>query len=131
MNRAAQPAGALYDGRTFRSTAPETASGGSGPARTPVGSYHQHGDLVWAEFSGGAVREGRLVGRCGADGVITAAYCQVLDGGEVVSGQCVSRPERLQDGRLRLREEWCRADGSRGTSFIEEVAEEAIEGVRT
>ncbi|MEU7161417.1 hypothetical protein [Streptomyces chrestomyceticus] len=116
----AAPAPSLYDGLTFRSTAAETASG-AGAAQVPAGDYHQHRDLVWAEFSGGRVRQGRLVGRCDADGVITAAYCQVLADGEVVSGQCVSHPERLADGRLRLREEWSRADGSHGTSYIEEV----------
>ncbi|MGK5637070.1 hypothetical protein ACSNOK_01925 [Streptomyces sp. URMC 126] len=114
------PAPALYDGLTFRSTAAETASG-PGAAQVPTGHYHQHRDLVWAEFSGGRVRQGRLVGRCDADGVVSAAYCQVLTDGEVVSGRCVSHPERLPDGRLRLREEWCRADGSHGTSYIEEV----------
>ncbi|MFH8349793.1 hypothetical protein [Streptomyces sp. NPDC018045] len=120
MTHATRPDTAPYDGLTFRSTAAETAAG-PGAAQVPAGAYHQHGDLVWAEFSGGRVRQGRLVGRCGADGVITAAYCQVLADGEVVSGQCVSHPERLPDGRLRLREEWSRGDGSRGTSYIEEV----------
>ncbi|MEU7166113.1 hypothetical protein AB0A70_15920 [Streptomyces morookaense] len=109
-----------YDGLSFRSSAAGTAAEDD-PESTPVGSYHQTGDLVWAEFSGGAVRQGRLVGRCGPGGVITAAYCQVLTDGAVVSGNCMSHPEQLPDGRLRLREEWCRADGSRGTSFIEEV----------
>ena len=60
-----------YDGRRFGSEAAETA-GSDGTS--PVGSYHQSGDLVWAEFTGGSVRTGRLVGTCGPDGVIEAAY---------------------------------------------------------
>nr|BFE56863.1 hypothetical protein GCM10020063_013890 [Dactylosporangium thailandense] len=85
------------------------------------GRYHQDGSLVWAEFEGGPVRSGRLVGTCGDDGVISAAYCQVMADGAVVAGTCVSTPDRLADGRLRLTERWRRADGSAGVSRIEEV----------
>jgi hypothetical protein len=106
-----------YDGRSFRSTAVETASVDG----VPTGYYHQNGDLVWAEFAGGKVRIGRLVGRCSPGGVLTLAYTQVLTDGRVVSGQCVSTPEVLPDGRMRLRERWRRDDGSSGESTIEEI----------
>lgn len=108
-----------YDGRSFRSTAAETAGGdGFGP----VGHYHQRGELVWAEFAGGAVVQGSLVGTCAPDGTLTLAYCQMLAGGEVVAGRCTTTPELLDDGRLRLREQWQRFDdeGSTGVSYIEE-----------
>jgi len=70
------------------------------------------------------VRVGRLTGRCADDGTLRLAYTQVLTDGRVVAGECVSTPEVLPDGRLRLREEWRRFDGtsSTGTSYIEEVA---------
>lgn len=109
-----------YDGRTFRSSAPETA----GPdALGPIGHYHQDGDLIWAEFAGGKVVRGSLVGTCGPDGRIDVVYCQVLSGGQVVSGRCVSTPELLADGRIRLREDWQRygAAAATGVSYIEEV----------
>ena len=106
-----------YDGRVFRSRADETARGGD----APTGHYHQCRDLVWAEFSGGRVRAGLLVGHCGPDGVLRLAYGQVLDDGCVVSGECVSVPEVLADGRVRLREQWRRADGTSGISSIEEL----------
>lgn len=106
-----------YDGRVFRSAAAETAGArGAGP----IGHYHQRGDLVWAEFAGGRVRRGSLSGTCDPDGVLTLAYCQVLDDGEVVAGTCTSTPELLPDGRVRLREQWHRFDGSTGVSVIEE-----------
>jgi len=64
-----------YDGRTFASAgAPET-TGADGSV--PRGHYHQTGDLVWGEISGGAVRVGSLAGTCGPDGTIRFAYCQV------------------------------------------------------
>jgi len=73
-----------YDGRTFASAgAPET-TGADGSV--PRGHYHQTGDLVWGEISGGAVRVGSLAGTCGPDGTIRFAYCQVLVDGTVVAG---------------------------------------------
>jgi hypothetical protein len=115
---ATDPAGIDYDGRRFSSAAAETADPAGG---VPVGHYHQTGDLVWAEFSGGAVRAGRLVGRCATDSVIEAAYCQLLSDGAVVAGRLSSRPHVLADGRVRLEERWRRDDGSAGTSWIEEL----------
>ncbi|NJC14899.1 hypothetical protein F4558_004725 [Micromonospora profundi] len=89
-----------------------------------TGHYHQRGDLVWAEITGGAVRRGSLTGTCDAEGVVRFAYMEVLSDGAIVVGECVSHPERLPDGRIRLREEW-RRHGPRpdsGVSVIEEVA---------
>jgi hypothetical protein len=114
-----------YDGRVFRSTAKETAAGSA----APIGRYHQRGDLVWAEFSGGAVRLGRLAGTCAPDGTLRLVYGQVLADGRVVAGECVSTPEWLADGRLRLREEWHRFDSadSTGVSYIEELPAMSID----
>jgi hypothetical protein len=107
-----------YGGRSFR-----PVGSVSGPATTdiPVGHYHQDGDLVWAEFSGAAVRVGRLAGTCRPDGVLEAAYCLVTDDGLAVAGACVSTPTVLADGRVRLAEHWRRLDGSTGVSHLEEV----------
>jgi hypothetical protein len=76
---------------------------------------------VWAEFSGSAVRVGRMVGTRRPDGVIDAAYCFVSSEGTAVAGTCESTPELLADGRVRLTERWRRMDGSSGTSVIEEI----------
>ena len=110
-----------YDGRTFASAgAPET-TGADGSV--PRGHYHQTGDLVWGEISGGAVRVGSLAGTCESDGTIRFAYCQVLVDGTVVAGDCVSHPERLADGRIRLREQWQRygPQGDQGVSIVDEI----------
>jgi hypothetical protein len=105
-----------YDGRIF------TPVGFDGDGAPPTGRYAQDGDLVTAEFSGAHLLAGRLVGRCGADGRIDAAYCQVMADGRVVAGRCESTPSVLADGRLRLTERWRRDDGSTGVSQIEELA---------
>jgi hypothetical protein len=105
--------GLSYEGRLFGPLDPVPGS--------VVGHYHQQDDLVWADFAGGPVRTGRLVGVRDRAGVIEAAYCQIMTDGEVVAGRCLSTPSVLGDGRVRLTEQWRRADGSSGVSFIQEL----------
>ena len=109
------PAEFDYDGRLFRSV-----GSGATPGEEPVGHYHQEGDLVWAEFAGTHLRTGRLVGTRRPDGTIDAAYCQITAAGKPIAGTVVSTPTLLPDGRIRLAEQWRRADGSTGVSHIEE-----------
>jgi hypothetical protein len=116
-----------YDGRQFSPVGLPAGDQYGRRADVPVGLYHQDGDLVWAEFAGGGVRAGRLVGRCRPDGVIEATYCLVGAGGETVAGAVVSTPTVLDDGRLRLSERWRRLDGSTGISHIEQIPELTLE----
>lgn len=88
-----------------------------------IGEYRQRGEIVWASIAGGPVRAGRLVGRCDGSGVITAGYCQVMAGGDVVAGTVVSTPRILRDGRIELTEHWQRADGTSGVSIITEIGD--------
>ncbi len=109
-----------YDGRRFHSTAAETTAGdGTGV----VGHYHQDGDVLWGEFSGGLVALGSLAGTCRADGVIHFAYCQVLTDSSVMAGMCTSIPTVLADGRIRLEEHWERfaPHAGQGISILEEA----------
>lgn len=106
-----------YDGRLFRKT-DDTAPD------SPLVRYNQSGDLVWAEFAGGPVRRGSMAGTCAPDGTIDFAYSMVMAGGEVISGQCVSTPQLLPGGYVRLHERWERygTHAASGTSYLEEVA---------
>jgi hypothetical protein len=105
-----------YDGRRF---SPVTET----PGHAPVAHYHQTGDLVWGEFSGGDVRRGSIAGTSAPNGVLRFAYCMVLDSGKVITGLCRSVPEVLGDGRIRLTEHWERygPDASSGISALEEL----------
>lgn len=107
-----------YDGRRFSTSGAEADEHGRA---VPVGHYHQSGDLIWAEIAGGEVRDGRLVGRPDAEGVIEAGYCMLISGGEVVLGRLSSRPTLLADGRVALEERWRRDDGSAGTAWLEQL----------
>jgi hypothetical protein len=114
-----------YDGRAFR-------PGGEEPGGTQA-RYHQDADLVWGEFAGGHVRRGSLAGTCSADGTLLFAYSMVLDSGEVISGRCRSTPHRLEDGRIRLSEEWERytPQYETGVSYLDEIPAAEISQART
>jgi hypothetical protein len=55
-------------------------------------------------------------------GNIEMRYHQVNDKDELMTGVCISKPEILDNGKIRLHEnwEWTSGDKSKGTSIIEE-----------
>ena len=68
--------------------------------------YHQDGRLIWGEYTGDTVTEGRFVGEvAGAEVRVSFAHALVADG-TVVRGDAVSRAEQAEDGRLRLVEDF-------------------------
>jgi hypothetical protein len=111
----------MYDERTFRLVA--NTEGGDSDGRTSF-RYHQRGDVVWATYEGGAVRFGTLVAKVNAAGDLDMIYQHVAADMTFRSGRCLSRCERLADGRIRLHERWVWTSGAEGsgTSVIEEVA---------
>jgi hypothetical protein len=104
-----------YEGRRFRKR-----GGGDGT----VAQYRQDGDLVWAEFGGGRVRRGTVIGVCSPDGVLRLGYTMVFTSGEVITGHTVNTPQWQPDGGLVLREEWERygEHAAEGVSYLEEVS---------
>jgi hypothetical protein len=110
-----------YNGRVFRSVA--NSAGGDVGGETTF-QYRQQGEVVWATYSGGAVRFGTLVAKVDGGGSLDMRYQHVTVDGAFKTGRCRSRPERLPDGRLRLLESWEWTDGAqgRGESIIEEVS---------
>jgi len=85
--------------------------------------YHQDGEIVWAEYSGGDIVKGFLIGKADEDGKLEFSYQHINIRSEIRIGVCNSSPERLGDGRLRLNEswQWLNGDCSKGTSILEEV----------
>lgn len=112
-----------YDGRTFRSVS-NTANGQVSEETTFT--YRQDGDIVWAEYSGGEILTGHLLGTVAADGSIEFSYHHVSSDGTTMAGWCTSTPEVLEDGRIRLHErwQWTTGDRSSGESVVEEDAAE-------
>lgn len=109
-----------YNGRRFRMTA--TSTGDSAAVAGTVFDYQQDGDLVMCHYSGGSVREGRMIGIVGENGVLTIRFTHIYTDGRMASGRGESVPEVLPDGRLRLHETFTVFDdGHSGTSVVEEV----------
>ncbi len=85
--------------------------------------YQQDGPILTAEYTGGKIIKGHLIGLVDGAGNIEMRYHQVNDQGELMTGICASKPEILANGKIRLHEQWewtCK-DGSKGNSIIEEV----------
>lgn len=106
------------DGRRLAGVA-NTGDGEVG--RATVFDYHETDGLVWAEYGGGAVRLGRLVGTRDGD-VLRFRYVHVAEDGSTSSGRCEARLELLPDGRIRSHEDWCwESRPGAGTSIVEEL----------
>ena len=107
------------DGRTF--TTESNTENGEVDAQTRF-AYHQDGNLVWAEYQGGAVVSGHLMGLIQSDGTLDMRYHHVNASGDVVAGTCRSTIG-LEDGRVVLAEswQWFTGDQSRGESRVVEV----------
>ena len=85
--------------------------------------YKQEGNILTAEYGGGQIVNGHLIGLVDDEGTIDMRYHQVNAQGELMTGKCRSTPEILSNGKIRLSEswEWTSGDFSKGESVIEEV----------
>lgn len=111
-----------YNGRVFRTLT--NSENGEVSAET-VFRYHQEGRMIWAEYEGGPIVRGSLIGTASDDGSLDFGYQHLNHGLELRTGLCHSVPEPIfgPGGKLRIREEWrwTNGDMSSGVSVIEEV----------
>ncbi len=84
--------------------------------------YKQEGNILTAEYVGGKIIKGHLIGLVDQQGCIQMRYHQINNQGEIMTGMCNSTPEILPNGKIRLHEswEWTSGDRSKGQSIIEE-----------
>jgi hypothetical protein len=84
--------------------------------------YKQVGNILTSEYSGGNILYGHLIGLVDKSGNIEMRYHQVNDNNELMTGMCISIPEILENGKIRLHEnwKWTSGDQTKGTSIIEE-----------
>lgn len=111
-----------YNNRKFRSV--QNSPSGDVNSET-IFHYHQEGELVWGEYSGGEIVRGSLVAKCDGEGNLDMRYQHLNRRGELMTGECRSVPGILPDGRIWLHEKWkltC-GDLSSGESIIEEAAD--------
>lgn len=85
-------------------------------------TYHEEDGRIWAEYAGGDVVRGFLVGTRAGDR-LDFRYVQLKVDGSTSSGHCVSTVVELPDGRVRLEESWAweSQEGS-GTSVVEQLS---------
>jgi hypothetical protein len=109
-----------YHERHFRTVT--NSEGGDVDDRTHF-HYRQQADVVWATYRGGSIALGTMVGVARSDGSLDMRYQHVTTAGDICTGRCLSQPEPLDDGRVRLRETWHWTDGRTGscTSIVEQV----------
>ncbi|GAA3306204.1 hypothetical protein [Streptomyces cinereospinus] len=88
-------------------------------------TYHEQDDEIWAEYAGGDVVRGYLVGTREGD-LLDFRYVQLRRDGTTSSGHCASAVVELPDGRLRLEESWeWESQAGGGTSVVEQIARSA------
>lgn len=107
------------DGRTLVGVANTDAGEVSGDTRF---EFEQEGKRIYAHYSGGEIVDGHLVGTYdGSEWDIR--YTQINSNQETASGHSVGTVELLDDGRVRVEDEWEweSQDGS-GVSILEEIA---------
>jgi hypothetical protein len=103
MGSSTSAADVPLDGLTF-SGAGEKAEAGEATAAT-VFEYHENEGVIWARYEGGPVRLGFLVGT--RDGNrLEFRYSQLNDKGETSNGRCSTTVRVLEDGRVRLDQDW-------------------------
>lgn len=112
--------GMNYDNRSFR---PIKNSENGETSEDTVFEYKQSGNILTCSYSGGQIRQGHLIGLVDENGHIEMRYHQVNLNGELKAGICNSKPEFLEDGKIRLHEnwEWTSGNHSKGKSILEEL----------
>lgn len=110
----------MYHNKTFRSVTNTPNGEVSGDT---LFHYHQQGNVVWADYGGGAIVKGFLIAVVQPDNTLDMRYEHVNTQGELMTGRCQSTPEHLPDGRIRLHErwQWTSGDESSGESIVEEI----------
>ena len=108
-----------YNNRVFT---PVSNSENGETSSDTIFHYKQNGNIVTAEYSGGKIIYGHLLGIVDNSGDIDMRYHQINIQGEIMTGTCKSIPEILESGKIRLHENWQWTSGnhSTGNSIIEE-----------
>jgi len=109
-----------YHNKLFR---PVLISANGEVTEEVVFRYQQSGNLLTCTYQGGKISAGHLIGLVDPDGKIDMRYHQVNVNGELMTGTCLSTPEILPNGKVRLHEQWrwTSGDHSTGSSTLEEI----------
>lgn len=109
-----------YNNKKFK---PVSNSENGETSEDTIFEYRQKDNILTSSYSGGQIKEGHLIGLVDTDGNIEMRYHQVNLQGELRTGTCISKPEIMDNGKIRLHEtwEWTSGDKSKGNSILEEI----------
>lgn len=109
-----------YDNKKFRALV--NSDNGEVDAAL-VFHYRQSGNILSCGYSGEKIRQGHLLGIVEEDGSINMRYHQVNIQGQIMTGTCMSTPEVMADGKIKLHEnwQWTSGDLSAGNSVLIEI----------
>ncbi|SFA47031.1 hypothetical protein SAMN04488511_106123 [Pedobacter suwonensis] len=108
-----------YNDKLFK---PVNTTENSETSNETIFKYKQRGNILTAEYEGGKIVYGHLLGLVDHEGNIEMRYHQINQEGELMTGTCSSKPELLANGKIRLHEtwQWTSGDQSKGQSIIDE-----------
>ncbi len=109
----------LYDGKYFISMI--NTENGEVDGNT-VFEYHQKDSMIWADYAGGEIVKGNLLGKVTENGELDFYYQHLNKQGQLRVGVCHSVPHIREDGKIELSEkwQWLNGDQSVGESIIVE-----------
>lgn len=112
-------AGINYNGKIFMPQS--NTENGEVDAET-IFQYFQESDLFWAEYSGGDVLKGHMIGTVAENGELDFHYQHLNKDRKVRIGKCHSIPHILGNGKIALQEkwQWLNGDLSSGESVVVE-----------
>ena len=112
--------GICYDGKFF---APQRNTENGEVDGNTVFAYHQKDNILWADYSGGDIIKGHLVGTVTENGELDFYYLHINEQKQVRIGVCHSIPQILDNGKIELYEkwQWLNGDKSEGESVVVEV----------
>ncbi len=109
-----------YNNKVFKSVS--NTNNGEVSSET-IFRYYQEDDIVWGTYKGGSIRFGNLIAKVDEKGCLDMRYQHINIDDVFMTGVCFSKPKILDDGKIRIYEEWqwTNGDCSKGTSIIEEI----------
>ncbi|MEM9076965.1 MAG: n-acetylglutamate synthase [Bacteroidota bacterium] len=109
-----------YHNKKFR---PVTNTSNGEVSEDLVFEYQQKRNIVSCRYEGSRIVTGHLLGLVDGEGNIDMRYHQVNTQGKLMTGICTSTPELMENGKIRLHENWIWTSGdkSKGMSILEEI----------
>lgn len=85
--------------------------------------YHQDNNVIWADYDGGSIVKGHLIGTIDSQGNLDFRYHHINVDGDIMLGTCKSTYSVNDAGKIEYYEKWqwlC-GDHSHGESTIVEM----------